>query len=241
MKLRRILFSLAVIAITFCCVQLFLSGSEALTVPPPAPVFYDMDVVAVAGQNGVTSLFAAPSINDKGVVAMSGWVSSGGAVFISSVPGISHNIIPAFSGPTRFFGGTVQINNNNQVVSQEFVSGTTPAINFLRVSDGNGINLSTVIYGANGAGGFNNFDAIYPNPSINDTNQVSFNAVIGSTTTNLITGVNLPTFNRAQLANTGGTLRPMIANSGRVAVQAGGASTDPILLYQNDLASSTGI
>jgi conserved repeat domain len=238
MNLRRVLFVLIVLTIVFSSVQFFLRHTNAQAGPAP-PLFYDLDVVAVNGQNGLTGLFAAPSINDKGVVAMSGR-TTGGAILISDLVGSSHNIIPNLANPTRFFSGPVQIDNNNNVLSQEFVSGTSPAINFLRRSDGNGINLSTVIYGANGTG-LNDFDAISPNPSTNNVNQVAFNATIGSSTTNLITGVTRPAFNRAQLANSGASLRPMIADDGRVVVQAGGATTDPILLYENNLASSNGI
>lgn len=63
MKLTRGLITAVlavVILVSFACL---FSTSEAAG--GYANTFYELDVIAINGQNGLTSLFAGPSINDK--------------------------------------------------------------------------------------------------------------------------------------------------------------------------------
>jgi len=51
-----------------------------------ATSFYDLDVIAVSGQNNLVSLFAAPSLNEKGIVSFIG-NTGGNNIFTSESPG----------------------------------------------------------------------------------------------------------------------------------------------------------
>lgn len=78
MTLTRKLPQVILAAIILGSFIFLLSASQAAG--GYAKTFYDLDVVAVNGQNGLTSLFAGPSINDRGNVSFVGR-TGGSSVF----------------------------------------------------------------------------------------------------------------------------------------------------------------
>lgn len=91
-------------------------------------VFYDFDIMARTGQDGVgASIQPSVSINDSGNVAFVAASGSNQNVFVSTGPGSVTGIASAASN--RTYGGEVQINNSNQVAAVAISSGATVARN----------------------------------------------------------------------------------------------------------------
>ena len=199
--------------------------------------FYRLDVVAAVGQQGMTNIFGSSSINNTGVVSFIGSTSTGanGQIFKSNAAGD----LGAISF-TQIFSGNVQINNANQVVAHESILTTTPPRNFIRRWDATTTNSFVIIATARNPSTPTDFDQIYANPSMNNSNQAAFNARRGNTTNELVTGFN-PTFSEAPFQNAAGTLRPMVSDDSRVLVRAGGKGSDPLLLYPYNLTSPVAI
>ena len=196
--------------------------SPARAVGGFATTFYDLDAVAVSGQNGLSSLFAAPSIDDQGLVSFTGR-TGGFNVFISDAPA-SYSSLNG-SGTNNVISGNSQISVANQIITLETIIGLNQQL--LRVWDGNATDTSTVVAGSTAA--FNDFAAIRPNPSINNSLQPVFSAQAKTTfQTLLVTGTRTTTFNQTNLSH---PLKPMIADDGRFVVRAGNTVTSPILLY----------
>lgn len=194
----------------------------------PAISFYDLDVIAVSGQNNLTLLFPAPSINDKGIVSFVGR-TTGNHILISESPGTYRRLNPG--GVTNTFGGNSQITNANQIVALETITGLNQML--LEVWDGNTEDIREVVAGASNA--FNDFFAIRPNPSMNNNNLPAFSAQAnGSFQTRIVTGTRQTAFNQLFLPH---PIKPMIADNGQVIVRAGNTGTSPIVLYQFNLTS----
>ncbi len=226
---RKTNLALLFTALTLVTAYFLPSGSRAQAT---SDKFYQLDVVATIGQSSLTDIYSGPSINDQGAVAFVGKTTAS-AVFVSDGPGALRNITPT-PNATTFFGGTVQINNSKQVVTQHLVSTTSPQQHYLHIRDGNGVNPAVVAAAANGAGTFNDFAAIRPNPSLNNSGQVVFSGQEKLTFNNiLVTGVR-PTFNKTPMAQ---PVQPMIADGGNVVVRGGNTSTSPILLYNYNLTA----
>jgi hypothetical protein len=207
--------------------------------------YYRFDVVAAAGQGGLTDVQQSPSINDSGVVAFTGVTASGNGIYVSDVSGATpRNLTSNFTAPNRVFTPSPQINNSNQVVAHERLTDAQGLHHLLRRWDGSPTNpqTATIIAGANFIG-FNDFNFIYPFAGINNNNEAAFNAqkVVGpQANEELVTGIR-PTFNEAPLPNAASALRPMVGDNSRVVVRAGGLTTHPILMYQYNLSSAVSI
>jgi uncharacterized repeat protein (TIGR01451 family) len=205
--------------------------------------FYKFDVIAVDGQPTLTNVFAAPSINDNGAVSYVGRTTGfGGAVYVSqNLNSAPLQLNPALAGNVnRIVTGFTQITNGNQVITKENVTNTTPQQQFLRRFNGTVQDSSVIIAAANGVGGFNDFDDIWTGVALNNADQAVWNARKVGNNNHLVTGFR-PTFNQVTLLNASNTLRPMVADDGRVVVRAGGLTTDPILLYPYNLGAPTSI
>jgi uncharacterized repeat protein (TIGR01451 family) len=208
--------------------------------------FYRFDVAAAPGQASLTDVSQSPSINDSGVVAFTGQTASGNGIFLSDLSGATpRNITSTFTSPSRFFTGTPQINNSNQVIAYDRLVDTSVRY-LIKRWDGAAANPqpAVVVAGSNYVG-LNDFDALYPFASVNNNNQAAFNAekIVGATANEeLVTGLR-PTFQQLPLPQAAAALRPMVADDGHVIVRAGGRTTDPIILYDYTLAaaSATGI
>lgn len=195
----------------------------------PATSFYDLDVIAVSGQNGLSAfLFPAPSINDKGIVSFVG-KTVGNHIIVSESPGTHRRLNPG--GITNSFGGNTQITNANQIIALETISGLNQML--LESWDGNTQDVRTVVAGASSA--FNDFFVIRPSPSMNNNDLPAFAAQAnGSLQTRLVTGTRQTAFNHVILPH---PLKPMIADNGLVVVREGNTGTSPIVLYQFDLVT----
>ncbi|MEK6299369.1 MAG: PKD domain-containing protein [Acidobacteriota bacterium] len=223
MKIGRPIGFAAVVVIVFAALPYLLL---VRAVGGFATTFYDLDVVAVSGQNGLTSLFAAPSINDQGLVSFTG-KTGGFNVFISAAPA-SYTSLNG-GGTNNVISGNSQISIANQIITLETIIGLNQQL--LRVWDGNATNTSTVVAGSTTA--FNDFAAVRPNASINNGLQPVFSAQAKTTfQTLLVTGTRTTTFNQTNLPH---PLKPMIADDGHVIVRAGNTITSPILLYPLNL------
>ncbi|HUT09612.1 MAG TPA: hypothetical protein VMY42_03885 [Thermoguttaceae bacterium] len=107
--------------------------------------FYDFDVLAQTGQNGLTSIENAVSINDSGKVAFVAERAEGQSVFVADNGGSAPTVV-SFANPSidRSYGREVQINNNNQVAAQDRLAGN-PMGTLTRIWDGNTTGSNTVI------------------------------------------------------------------------------------------------
>lgn len=196
--------------------------------------FYKYDVVAATSSS--LEVFAAPSINDYGDVAFAGRKTpGGGTVFLNEIGGRNVDMMPSFSSnPSQIVGGRVQINNSQQVIQHTFVTGTTPAQNFLRRIDG--VNNFTLIAAGNGTGSFNDFNQIYPGSiGLNNCGDPVYLTRNLQSTTIPATGIR-PDFSLLEFPSTGDSLKPAISDCGFVAVRAGANATDPIRLYLDDFS-----
>lgn len=232
MKVRFTLVSL--LSLTALAVLLYLSPiGWAQSTQIISGRFYRFDVIAVDGTPGLTQVFQAPSINEQGAVSYVGRnTGAGGGIYVSKNSGLSPVLInPGLAGsPNRIVIGPSQINNSNQVLTKENDTSTTPQQQFLRRSDGNTTNSSVIVTAANGTPGFNDWDDIWNGITLNNSNQAAWNARKTTDLNKLVTGAT-PTFSQVNLPGAANSLRPMVADDGRVVVRAGGTATDPILLY----------
>jgi len=208
-----------------------------LSTPARASVFYDYDIIARSGQNGLMGMNQEVSINDAGRVAFIGqdttdptfftsvWVGDGGgaAPFRVAFPGSSNR---------RFF--LPQINNLGLVVASDRVSGA-PATFFVRTWDSFG-GGNTIIADSREScsGGFCNIPQI---ASISNDGHVSYVYLDLSLSTTLtevkIETVADPSDDPDAVATFVGnnSMRPMVADGGKFVARIGASTTDPILLY----------
>ena len=192
-----------------------------------ASVFYEFTTIAQTGQAELTGLFDSPSVNDLGMVAFSGQLTAGQSVFVGDGTSLPRNITPGFVSATRRFSRAVQINNANQVIAQDSVTGSPPAT-LVRIWDGTG--TSSFITVARGGFPTDPFDSVFSFPSVSNAGHTTFSALIGSTSLLVTPAGSL--FNQVALTT---PLRPMIDDFGRVLVRAGATASDPIRLYNSDL------
>jgi Ca2+-binding RTX toxin-like protein len=208
---------------------------------------YKFDIVAKTG-GGFQSLGDNPSINDRGLVAFVGTTPNDVDIYTGNPDGSLTDVTGALrsaSNTTR----SVQINNLNQIVTQDFRLSGNSAISGIRVWD------------ANNPGNFRNVAANVSNnfqllsqPSINNKvtagvdssfiNNVVFSARLG-TSGLLRTPQELPNpavvnsgvYNEEVLPT---PVRPMISDDdivGGVVVRFGNTASSPIFLYKKDLSS----
>ncbi|MEK6303911.1 MAG: BACON domain-containing carbohydrate-binding protein [Acidobacteriota bacterium] len=199
--------------------------------------FYKLDVIAASNEAPLASVLAAPSINDGGVVSFIGTTTGGGKnVFVSNAVGTYTSLNAPGSNNT--FLGNCQINNSKQIAVVENVGLNQQ----LRIWDGNTTNTSIVAAGSTAA--FNDFARIFPNPSLNNSpnnsRQLAFSGQAKTTfTALLITGIRTdPSFSQTPQ---NATPAPMLSDNGTLIVRAGSLSTNPIRLYNYNLAAFTDI
>ncbi len=210
-----------------------------LTAAHAANDLYEFDLVAFTGQTGIsatggtlTSIGTGPSINGWGEVAFQGGLSTGGnGLFANGLGFATFNLNPVFSiNPSRTFSGAVQITNAHQVLARDQVSGAPPQslIRFWELDAGS--TFTTLVRGGNPGAPF---DSVFAFPSANENREYVFSALSSS-------GIVLATpngadFNAIALSN---PLLPRMAFNGQIVVRAGGTTSFPIELFDNDLASS---
>jgi hypothetical protein len=202
---------------------------------------YTYEIIAKTGQSVGAFTFSGMgnnvSINDSGKVAFVGQLgSSGEGVFIGDGSTSPSNITVGFQSSTRVFGSSVQINNTNQVLARDRVSGSPPP-SLVRIWDGNSTSFFTTI--ARGGLPGNPYDSVFTQPSFNNNassanpNPVVFTALRGATQY-MATPINVAaqTYNEVAMP---GSLRPMMADTGNIVVRAGSTSASPVQLYNQSL------
>jgi phospholipase C len=180
-----------------------------------------------------------PSINHKGMVAFVGQISGHEGIFVGDGVTLT-NITPAFSSQSgRFFGHAAQINNQNQIVAYDRLTGS-PDLTFIRVWNGGATDSSVQIARGSSFTDYD-FDLIYEYQSINNLGQVVFSACPkNSTGTTVLVTTNTSGFNAAFFTGTI-VFKPLIADTGRFAVRGGGLTTSSIRLYAYDTRTFTSI
>lgn len=236
MTLKR-LVTLSSVLLALLALPLVTKRTEAQAPSIVSGKFYKFDVIAASNEAPLTIVFAAPSINDNGVVSFIGQTNGAqNNVFISTALGTYSSINAP--GTNNVLEGNCQINNSKQIAVVERVG----AQRLLRIWDGNTTDTSIVAAGS--TAGFNDFAQIFPNPSVNNSpnnnRQLAFSGQQRITFTNLlITGLRTdPSFNQTSLPF---FLYPMLADNGTLVVRAGNLATSPIRLYNYNLASFTDI
>ncbi len=206
---------------------------------------YKFDIVAKTG-GSFQSLGDNPSINDRGLVAFVGTALNDTDIYTGNPDG-SITDVTGYSRSASNTTRSVQINNLNQIVTQDFRLSGNSAISGIRVWDANEPgNFRNVA-----ANTSNNFQLL-SQPSINNKvtpgvdssfiNNVVFSARLGTSgllrtpqeLTSLVTG---GVYNEEVLPT---PVRPMISDDdivGGVVVRFGNTASSPILLYKKDLSS----
>ncbi len=208
--------------------------------------FYNLEVIAETGQDGLTGILQDASINDAGKVAFVGQYSDGEGILVGTGSSLT-DINPTFShDPTRTFGPALQINNNDQVAA---VDRSTPGNTQWRLrtwdADGQvnsfGNTYFTYATASTPPDGLSDFDALASSVSLSNNGNVAYVAFdYGSNSWQLrlqndalpdvldVPAVTLPAPQ---------SLRPMAANGagslGYVVVRNGSTPTSPIVLYGN--------
>lgn len=233
-------------------VALFLSilcpQSIAQSCAPPncwVGSFYQYQIVAQTGQTNSLGTFSSfgigPSINEYGTVAFVGQVENssnqnlGTNPFIWN-PGMSTPtaVAPDFLDGQRTFWGTLQINDENQIVTQDELSGSPPFY-YGRVWDGNKQNSFTLVAQSSGSG----FKAILGNPAIDFLNDVALSALDQSFNDLLLEAS--PPYSKLNQVGMKTPLAPLIADTAYTVVRAGNTNTSPIVLYSPNLKTRTTI
>ncbi len=215
--------------------------------------FYRYDVVAEAGQDGLTAFGPGPSINDLGTVAFMGSTSApyqiGQGIFVRNISeSAPRHLSNGFQSSTRVFSSTVQINNNNQVGARDRTSGAPPP-SIVRVWDGSSAGGARTI--AQAGFSINPYDSVFSPVSLNnqvDTSDASkirnyvFGAIKHTSLDNvLVTPNEIPVttsgISRNELPGT--IQRPMISDDGQIVTRIGttalGSAADPIRVFNNNL------
>jgi beta-lactam-binding protein with PASTA domain len=237
----------------------------AVATATSASVFYKFNVVAESGVGGFTGFGMGPSVNDKGKVAFVGTHAGGPSVFlwtpIAGVTDIASNLLST----SRSFGDSVRINNNDEVLSwTRLLPSGDYEVRVFRSATPN--DNSIMVRGLSGA---SNYDLLYQNPAMNNTqvledranglpgnkdgicnagevcvSQIAFNAPLLparflGTVVQNPSDAADPGVQNQFSLNTSQS-HPMMSDDGHIVIRAVN-TTDPILLFNYALAAPTTI
>ena len=210
----------------------FSLPSPAAVTGSPASPYYAFDVIEQGG-----SLGQGPSINNRGHVAFTSHTPGpGDGIYFwdATSSGGAKNINPSFTNNGRRFNESAQLNDGDSVVAQDQVPGSPPS-NFIRIWDATATDSPVRI--ARG-GAFNpDYDAVFSNPTMNNTAQVGFLALSGSDTILVTPNASGSGFNESEGMQ--GPLRPQMDDNGNIVVRAGNQTDSPIKLFDYALGSPT--
>ncbi len=198
--------------------------------------FYEYQIIAKIGDEGIQDLGNRTSINDEGVVAFTGDLDTStfgnNTVFVGSGSSLTNvaklsNLISS----TRKFSTPVQINNAGQVIAGWTSQSNSEIILF------DSQNLANADKVAGGGVGIFDFGFVLPLASVNNSGESVFTGYSDSNLTNslLITASDKlrslplpPNVNPV-------TLQPIIADNGNFVVKFGTKDNPPVLLFDNNL------
>lgn len=218
--------------ITFCLVFCFV-----LLVPTfKAQQQYRYDIIATSSAS--RQIFAAPSINNNGEVAFAGRNNpGGGGIFTDYLPNSPIDLQTGFSSQSAWTSSPqLQINDSKQIIAWWSNFTTTPIQNYLFLVDGRQPNAPTqLVAAANGTGGFNDVDEIWPTgiTFANGTLPV-FQTRSGNDTSVLTSGVRPNLRSRTYVPTFGSGFRPMVSDNDTAVVRYGGDGTSPIVVFDRD-------
>ncbi|HEY1758522.1 MAG TPA: Ig-like domain-containing protein [Bryobacteraceae bacterium] len=209
-----------------CVILLSVCVSAHAQTPIPGK-YYEYYTVARTGST-FTSLGNSPSINWFGEVAFEASTSAGNGLWYGTKTTNLFNFNPGESfASSDIIQPGVQINNENQVVSEDRITTTSPASTNIRLY--NGLTTDSYKYIARG-GPFGAYNAVFANPATNDKGDVVFTADNGSLPAKVLGYVAGGTTTVVPQMIYSGNPKAMIANNGTVVVTVGGAG--PMSNYQ---------
>lgn len=226
------LFKLVATTLLFGC-----AVCRTATAAPGLPYkYYELDIIAAAGQTGFVSFTDGVSIADNGRVAFIASLQTGQGLYLSDNTGVGapRVLTPGFFAANRSFGRALQLSETSSVVAVDRVSGAPPAT-LLRSWDSSGV---FTIY-ARGGAATNPYDAVLGFPSMNRNGAVAYGALKGAQIHLVVQAA--PSAARAELPIQSATPRPVIADNGAVAIKMGDLPASPILLWNSALNASTTI
>ena len=210
--------------------------------------FYRFDVVGLTGQTvgpgTLSALGDGPSINEKGEVAFSAQIESGGAAAGSGIflwsPTNSVNptyVTTGYLNTNRRFYPYLQLNDQEQIAVLDEVNGSPPA-DLLRIWQGNNPGNFTLVAESGFKG--DPFSLVYGPAGLNASGNIVFSAANLSDDSLLATpdSADNPPFNELLMAS---PVSPMIDDTGDVVVRQGNTDQSPIVLLTNNLNSTTAI
>jgi hypothetical protein len=139
--------------------------------------FYEYYIVARTGSIGnFTALGSGPSIDDARQVAFQATTSSGTSLWIA-IPGLpAVNFNPGESNSSDdIISGTVRLNDNLQVVSEDRITTTEPATTNIRLYNALSPEDSFSYIARGGPG--RTYDAVFPYAAVNSSGDVVFSAL----------------------------------------------------------------
>jgi hypothetical protein len=150
----------------------------------------------------------------------------------SSGSGTPTAVAPDFLDDQRTFFGTLQINDENQIATQDEYAGSPPFY-YGRVWDGNQQNSFTLVAQSSTSG----FQVILGNPAIDISNDVALSALDHSFNGFLLEA-SAP-YSQPHQVGMKTPLAPLIADTAYTVVRAGNTNTSPIVLYSPNLKTIT--
>lgn len=228
--------------------SLLCSQSIAQSCAPPncwVGSFYQYQIVAQTGQTNSLGTFSSfglgPSVNEYGTVAFVGQVENSSEQILGNNPfiwnpslGTPTAVAPDYLDDRRTFFGTLQINDENQIVTQDEYAGNPPFY-YGRVWDGNQQNSFSLVAQSSETG----FEAILGNPAIDYSNDVALSALDHSFNGFLLEAS--PPYSQPHQVGMKTPLAPLIADTAYTVVRAGNTNTSPIVLYSPNLKTLTTI
>jgi beta-lactam-binding protein with PASTA domain len=138
-----------------------------IATPAGAGELYKYSIVARTGSSTGLVAMSAPSINDNGTAAFTGYLDGGSSIFVGDGSRDPRNITPGHVRITEAFWGPVQINDSEQVVSVHRASGN-PMIFSLRIWDADPNYPDLFGTAARSGTEIDDFSSFASPPSIND-------------------------------------------------------------------------
>jgi hypothetical protein len=235
-------FSVRLLSLGLLVVACLCSRSIAQSCTPPTcwtGNFYQYEIVAQNNESvdvgTLTGFGNSPSVNEFGEVAFVGQVSQnntplGDTLFFGN-PGSNAltDVAPNFLTTSRTFDDAVQINDTDQIVTNDRFAGSPP-VYFIRVWNGHEQNSFTLV-----AKSGSTFAAVLTDATINSSNAVTFSA-LNSNFNGLLVESD-PPYSQLNQVSLNTPLRPMIADDGSSVVRGGNTDTSPIIYYSPHLKS----
>lgn len=211
--------------------------------------FYHYKDIAKSGDS-ITDIENGPSINDLGNVAFVAKNNGFETIFVGNEKSKLTDITK-FEGSNRNFFGSVEINNLNQVVARDFIFAGSPLFN-LRVWDGNKPGKNDIAIKSSGIT-FTDFshtyNAVGGHASINNNSEevvaVAFKDAPfgGPDTVTLVKpdssfpDLGFGSSTEKSIGPSPLSIRPQIADNGKVVLRNGNDPSSPIILYDENLSS----